>query len=69
MTMNKKLYNKMRKYFYRVMIKSDAYYAATYEFEYNDQNYFTALMYANYINVLDDRKAFVIDEFITVKKV
>ena len=33
MTMNKKLYNRMRKYFYRVMIKSDAYYAATYAFE------------------------------------
>lgn len=42
---------------------------ATYEFENNDQNYLTALMYANYINVLDNLKAFVIDEFITVKKV
>lgn len=43
--------------------------SATYEFENNDQNYFTALMYANYINVLDNLKAYVIDEFITVKKV
>ena len=69
MTMNKKLYNRIRKYFYRVMIKSDAYYAATYSFEGSEQNRFTALMYANYINALDNLKTFVIDEFITVKKV
>lgn len=50
MTMNKKLYNKMRKYFYRVMIKSDAYYAATYSFEGSEQNRFTAQQLADIYN-------------------
>lgn len=50
MTINKKLYNRMRKYFYRVMIKSDAYYAATYSFEGSEQNHFTAQCLADIYN-------------------
>lgn len=68
MTMNQTLEQKLTTFFKKELYDNNKD-SATYEFEYNDQNYFTALMYANYINVLDDRKAFVIDEFITVKKV
>ena len=68
MTMNQTLEQELTAFFKKELydLNKDS---TTYEFEYNDQNYFTALMYANYINVLDNRKAFVIDEFITVKKV
>ena len=68
MTMNQTLEQELSAFFKKELYDNSKD-SATYEFEYNDQNYFTALMYANYINVLDDRKAFVIDEFITVKKV
>lgn len=68
MTMNQTLEQELSAFFKKELYGNNKD-SATYEFEYNDQNYFTALMYANYINVLDDRKAFVIDEFITVKKV
>ena len=50
MTMNKKLYNRMRKHFYRTLIKSDAYYAATYAFEDSEQNRFTAQQLADIYN-------------------
>lgn len=68
MTMNQTLEQELSAFFKKELYDNNKD-SATYEFEYNDQNYFTALMYVNYINVLDDRKAFVIDEFITVKKV
>lgn len=68
MTMNQTLEQELSAFFKKELYDNNKD-SATYEFEYNDQNYFAALMYANYINVLDDRKAFVIDEFITVKKV
>lgn len=68
MTMNQTLEQELSAFFKKELYDNNKD-SVTYEFEYNDQNYFTALMYANYINVLDDRKAFVMDEFITVKKV
>ena len=68
MTMNQTLEQEFTAFFKKELYDNNKD-SATYEFEYNDQNYFTALMYANYINMLDDRKAFVIDEFIAVKKV
>lgn len=68
MTMNQTLEQELSAFFKKELYDNNKD-SATYEFKYNDQNYFTALMYANYINVLNDRKAFVIDEFITVKKV
>lgn len=66
MTMNYEFVQELSTFFKEELIDKDF---ATYEFENNDQNYFTALMFANYINVLDNRKAFIIGEFITVKKV
>lgn len=66
MTMNKKLYNKMRKYFYRVMIKSDAYYAATYTFEGSEQNRFTAQQLADIYNGVGGYKAFLNGDMLVI---
>lgn len=66
MTLNKKLYNKMRKYFYRVMIKSGVYYAATYAFEGSEQNRFTAQQLADVYNGVGGYKAFINDNILVI---
>lgn len=66
MKLNKRLYKKMCKYFHRVMIKSDAYYAATYTFEGSEQNHFTAQHLANLYNMVGGYKAFINDNMLVI---